>query len=175
MSLVSATPADGSTTARPPERVELTFSEEVDARFVQLAVLGPDAAPVTSGSPVTEGTAVSAGLGASLPPGEYGVSFRVVSADGHPVAGELRFRYEPEPTTSAQVSPPAAVPDAMAGTSTPGGSAGVAPVAGRSGQPRAALVVAPVLLIAVGLGAVVAFRRSRSSEAPARSAPSGED
>lgn len=174
VSLVSATPADGSTTARPPGRVELVFSEDVEAQFAQLVVLGPDAAPVTSGAPVAEGTAVSVGLGASLPPGEYAVSFRVVSADGHPVAGELRFRHEPETTAAARAPVSSPVPDATAGASAPGEAAGVAPVAGRSDQPRTALVLAPVLVVAVGLG-VVAFRRSRSSKAPSRAAPSGED
>ena len=92
--LVRSSPAAGSVVAQAPDRVTLTFGEQVlagdagvqvfDDRFAEVAVGPPLAAP---GDPLTIAVAVPAGLA----PGTYTVAWRVSSGDTHPVAGSFRF------------------------------------------------------------------------------------
>ena len=94
-SLVSSKPADGSQIATAPATVELTFSEDVDSGFV--GVTAPDGSTVKTSEPRIDGTTMSADLAANDQHGRYTVAYRIVSADGHPVSGEITFT-----TTSGQ-------------------------------------------------------------------------
>lgn len=114
--LVSVTPKDGSTLTSRPALAQLTFSEEVSSQFVTVEVSGPGGSSGASGRPVTKGTVVTQPLAADLEPGEYTVSYRVVSVDGHPITGETSFRYdppapEPAPTKSEPATSTPAVGD----------------------------------------------------------------
>lgn len=89
-------PEDGAVLDLAPEEVVLTFSEELLTELVEVSVLDADDNPVV----VTEvpqtpppGTDVKVPWPADLPPGEYSVAYRVVSADGHPVTGRVTFSY----------------------------------------------------------------------------------
>jgi methionine-rich copper-binding protein CopC len=89
-SLVGADPEDGSTHATAPERITLTFSENIgDPAFV--VVTAPDGEPV----PVSDATALDNTVTADVTDvdkrGTYTASYRVVSADGHPVEGTLSY------------------------------------------------------------------------------------
>jgi methionine-rich copper-binding protein CopC len=94
-SLVSSKPADGAQIAKAPATVELTFSEDVDSGFV--GVTAPDASTVKASEPRIDGATMSADVAASDQHGRYTVAYRIVSADGHPVSGEITFT-----TTSGQ-------------------------------------------------------------------------
>ena len=94
-SLVSSSPADGAQIATAPATVELTFSEDVDSGFV--GVTAPDGSTVKTSEPSIDGATLSADLAASEQHGRYTVAYRIVSADGHPVSGEITFT-----TTSGQ-------------------------------------------------------------------------
>ena len=94
-SLVSSSPADGAQIATAPVTVELTFSEDVDSGFV--GVTAPDGSTVKTSEPSIDGATLSADLAASEQHGRYTVAYRIVSADGHPVSGEITFT-----TTSGQ-------------------------------------------------------------------------
>ena len=94
-SLVSSQPADGSQIATAPATVELTFSEDVDSGFI--GVTAPDGSTVKTSEPRIDGATMSADLAAGDQHGRYMVAYRIVSADGHPVAGEITFT-----TTSGQ-------------------------------------------------------------------------
>ena len=94
--LLFSTPEDGASLDVAPEEVVLTFSEELLTDLVEISVLDAQDNPVV----VTEvpqtpppGTDVKVPWPADLPPGEYSVAFRVVSADGHPVTGRVTFSY----------------------------------------------------------------------------------
>ena len=94
--LLSSNPEDGASLDLAPEEVVLTFSEELLSDLVEISVLDADDMPVV----VTEvpqtpppGTDVTLPWPTDLPPGEYSVAFRVVSADGHPVTGRITFSY----------------------------------------------------------------------------------
>ena len=88
-SLVSTDPADGSQLETAPEAVELTFSEDLDTGFV--AVTAPDGTKVGTSEPRLSGARMSADLAESHQSGMYTVAYRVVSVDGHPVAGQFTF------------------------------------------------------------------------------------
>lgn len=88
-SLVSTEPGDGSVLAQVPKTVQLQFNEAVTPAVIRLI----DAAGRTRDDAivrVTDETIVIT-LPASLPRGTQVVSYRVISADGHPVAGSMLF------------------------------------------------------------------------------------
>ncbi len=88
-SLVSSNPADGAQVDTAPQAVELTFSEDVDSGFV--GVTAPDGSTVKTSEPRIDGTTMATDLATSDQHGPYTVAYRIVSADGHPVAGEITF------------------------------------------------------------------------------------
>lgn len=89
--LVSVDPPDGARLDESPERITLVFSEPVSADLGGVRVLGPDGEPVQEGTAEVDGTTVTIGVARDLPDGTYVVSFRVISADGHPVRGGSVF------------------------------------------------------------------------------------
>ncbi len=172
-SLLSSTPEDGATLDVAPEDVRFTFSEELFAELIEVSVLdsaGELVMATEAEQTPPPGTDVIVPWPTDLPPGEYSVAFRVVSADGHPVTGRITFSYESaavveEPTpelineSSAPASPtpeeatpetvttpaPEKSPETTAATST------AAP-----GEPDSSLI-GPLLIgaaIIVGIGVV---------------------
>lgn len=102
--LTRSTPAEGVRLDALPATATLTFSETVRTpAFV--AVTGPGQASVTSGSVRTRDANLIQPLGESAGPGQYTLSYRVTSADGHPVSGTLHFSLQG--TSAAAVSKPA--------------------------------------------------------------------
>ena len=83
-------PADGTTVERLPGAVTLTFAEDPLAIGTQVVVSGP-AGPVASGAPTISGRDVTQALSPNAPGGDYTVSYRVTSDDGHPVTGTFSF------------------------------------------------------------------------------------
>lgn len=90
--LIEARPADGAVVSEPPRGVLLRFNEPVAP--VRVQVLGPDGASVTNaGDLQVQNEQVWIHLPAVLAPGPYVMSYRVISADSHPVSGSLRFAF----------------------------------------------------------------------------------
>lgn len=92
--LVGTNPSSGTELDGPPEQVRLRFSERVTVAPERVtlrdsagAVIDTEPAAVAPEDP----TAVILPVPADLPDGSYVVSFRVVSADSHPVGGALVF------------------------------------------------------------------------------------
>ncbi len=89
--LLSSVPPDGAVLSSPPARIELRFNEPV----VPVALRVIDATGTTlhgpEGAHATGDTGVAFDLPAPLADGRYVVSYRVVSADTHPVAGSIVF------------------------------------------------------------------------------------
>ncbi|MEY9935343.1 copper transport protein [Catenulispora sp. GP43] len=92
--VVTTDPADGALLATAPARVTVTYDEAVSLQLGALRVFAPD------GSQVQVGTAdhlggkpdtASVPLKAGLKNGTYVVSWRVISADSHPVRGAWTF------------------------------------------------------------------------------------
>lgn len=88
--LVGSDPEDGATLDEAPAEVVLELSEAVQQEFTQVAVLDADEGHHETGEPVVAGSTVTQAVDA-LSAGEYRISYRVVSSDGHPVTGTLTF------------------------------------------------------------------------------------
>lgn len=88
--LEKTTPAEGTTVARLPESVVMTFSDQPLALGLQVVVRGPGG-DVAAGTPTVEGHTITQRLAATAPGGDYTVLFRVTSTDGHPVSGSFSF------------------------------------------------------------------------------------
>jgi len=92
--LESTTPADGAVLASAPREVVLRFDEPVDVALGAVRVLDARGAEVQRGAafhPRGEGATVAVGLRSRLPRGGFTATYRVVSADSHPVAGAFVF------------------------------------------------------------------------------------
>jgi copper transport protein len=88
-SLVKAEPADGAVVAQAPPVLKLTFNEPVAPLVMRL--IGPGGEPIALGDAVAENTTVTIATPPALQRGTHVLSWRVISADGHPVAGALIF------------------------------------------------------------------------------------
>jgi copper transport protein len=86
-SLVASEPADGAMLAYAPSVVRLTFNEPVTPLVMRL--VGGAHAQALIGF-VAEGNSVAIAL-PELGQGTHGLSWRVISADGHPVGGTVLF------------------------------------------------------------------------------------
>jgi copper transport protein len=88
-SLLQTTPADGGVLATAPHAARLIFNEPVAPEVVTL--ITPDGRHRA----LTDIQTIHNGLSVSLPqlerPGTYALSWRITSADGHPVGGTLLF------------------------------------------------------------------------------------
>ncbi len=165
--LVSTDPADGDTVETATEAT-LTFSEDVNAKFVQVQVTGPDGEEA-DGAPATDGSVVTQALIPDLPAGEHTVVYRVVSVDGHPVSGTFSFTTtagpSPSPSSSASVAtsttPSTTSPPAVS-TPEPTVSAAAAS-AGSEGTPgwHVATLIGLVLLVLLAGGFLLARPRRR--------------
>ncbi|HEX7064654.1 MAG TPA: copper resistance protein CopC [Bacillales bacterium] len=95
-SLVKANPPQGSHLAQSPERIVLTFNERLGTDLYKLNVYNNMGEPVTGGK---------AKLGQKhrklmlklpkLEDGVYTISFKVISADGHPISSSYTFTIGP--------------------------------------------------------------------------------
>ena len=104
-SLIKAEPADGAVVARPPAVLTLTFNEPVAPLVVRL--IGPNGEPIALGPAVAENATVSIGAPERLQRGTHVLSWRVISADGHPVGGALMFSIgAPSGKPEAAAEPP---------------------------------------------------------------------
>ena len=173
--LISSDPADGSTVQTAPATVTLTFDQPVQDFEPVITMTGPDGQSYQSGSPTVDSTVVTSAVGEIIQAGEYVIAYRVVSADGHPVTGEVKFQFNGAGSAAAGTPPVAGTSTAGTGaagtasaaptapTSAPVSTAAVAPASsspGLSGWVWAALALAAVLIIAA---VVVVLRRPRPS------------
>ncbi|MDX3798289.1 copper resistance CopC/CopD family protein [Streptomyces sp. AK04-3B] len=103
--LTGSDPAQGVVVDKAPTQVTLTFSETVSMNDDSLRVLDPKGARVDDGKPSeVSGTTYAVQLHSGLPDGTYTVTYQVVSADSHPVAGAYTFSIGSPSQTSVSVS-----------------------------------------------------------------------
>jgi copper transport protein len=92
--LESTTPQRGATLRAEPAQVVLRFSESVEGNFGAVRVFDATAKRVDDGHTVHPGgtrSQLAVGLRPGLPHGTYVATYRVISADSHPVSGGLVF------------------------------------------------------------------------------------
>ncbi|WP_433919103.1 copper resistance protein CopC [Streptomyces canus] len=103
--LTGSDPQQGVVVDKAPDQVSLTFSEKVALSSGSLRVLDPKGKAVQQGKPFeVGGTTYGVKLHSGLPDGTYTVTYQVVSADSHPVAGAYTFSVGAPSTTSVSVS-----------------------------------------------------------------------
>jgi methionine-rich copper-binding protein CopC len=154
--LQSSDPTDGASLDTAPSHVSLTFNEQMTAGFSTITVVGPDGAHYATGEVGAEGGTVSTALLPLGPAGRYAIGYRVVSADGHPVTGEVSFTLTtPGPATTT----PAPASSAAPAASPAPAPAAAAPAESGGGMPVWPWIVGAVVL--VGGGVVAALRLGR--------------
>lgn len=154
--VISTNPADGSLLATAPSQVSIVFSEAVELQLGALRVFAPDGSRADVGSaghPAGHADTASIGLRPNLKDGTYVVSWRVISADSHPVHGGFTFSIG---TTSAPAAAGSAA--APAGDKTVGVLFGIARWLAFLGF---ALLVGPAFLALAGAPKLLRQKRAR--------------
>lgn len=93
--IIKSTPMENETLAHSPSLVSLEFSEAIQSKFDSLTVVNSlgqrvdvSEASIDKKNPNT----LEAKVQTALPNGAYTISWKVLSADGHPVQGTIPFR-----------------------------------------------------------------------------------
>ncbi|MGW3724549.1 copper resistance CopC/CopD family protein [Streptomyces sp. NPDC000851] len=103
--LTGSNPQQGAVVDNAPAQVSLTFSETVSLSDDSLRVLDPKGKRADTGAASNvSGTTYAVKLHSGLPDGTYTVTYQVVSADSHPVAGAYTFSIGAPSSTSVTVS-----------------------------------------------------------------------
>jgi copper transport protein len=89
--LLATEPVDQSRLVSPPDRVTLEFSEPVSVSAGGVRVYDGDQRRVDDGDVSVQDTIVGVGIEDDVAEGAYVVTYRVISADGHPVRGAFTF------------------------------------------------------------------------------------
>jgi methionine-rich copper-binding protein CopC len=177
--LTGSNPPDGTTVPEPPAEITLEFSEPVQREFVQVAVLDADDGHHETGEPDVVGGTVTQAV-ATLPAGEYRISYRVGSSDGHPVSGTVTFTVAgqddaepsptPEPSTTSQPDQTQSADQTEQPTATPQVATSETPVSAseESGSSLRWLGAAAAIAAAAAL-LFVLLRRPGSPEQPSES------
>ncbi|MDI6101872.1 copper resistance protein CopC [Actinoplanes sp. NEAU-A12] len=139
--LVGSDPAGNSVVPDAPNRVTLTFSESVQLISGKIRVLAPDGSRADQGEPSVSGTQVTIPLSAGGGRGTYLVSYRVTSADSHPVAGTITY------SVGAASTPPAA--DEAADVAVDPVVKALIPAGKYLGYAGLVLLIGPVLVLAL--------------------------
>jgi copper resistance protein C len=180
-SLISTDPADGSTVATAPEQITLVFNEPGQALGSEIVVTAPDGTVVSDGAVQLVDASVTQALTGDLPAGAYSVTWRVTSADGHPIDGTFTFTAEaattvgadPGPSAEPEMTTQAEDPAATEEPSDEGTLIATAPAddaaaededAGLAAGAIVALVVGVLALAAVVTFVVVERRKTKASQ-----------
>ena len=115
--LVDSNPGEDQTVDRAVTSLRLTFEEAIDPELAHVVVAGGDGNRST-GQVEVDGAVVIVPVHPLDVAGRYEVSYRVVSADGHPVTDHFRFEVS---AAGARAAQSLAAPDdaAAAGTDDP--------------------------------------------------------
>ena len=147
--LTASNPVDGSIMQLAPTEISLTFGEELltlgETSVNTVDLLGPDGAAVPLAPVVIVGATLTSkieGDVSALSAGNYVISYRVVSADGHPVKGTVSFE------VSAQESEVKTTPNPQPSTETQSAAVNLG-------------FIAPFLIIVLIISALLLIRRRR--------------
>jgi copper transport protein len=138
--LVGSDPAADSIVPDAPNKITLTFSESIQLLPGKIQVLGPDGSRADQGDPTVDGANVTIPLRSGGGRGTYLVSYRIISADTHPVGGSITY------SVGAASTPPKATID---DTKVDPVVRGLIPVGKYLGYAGLVLLVGPSLVLAL--------------------------
>ena len=99
-SLVKSAPARRAVLFKAPPKIQLWFSEKLEARFSSLMVIDSAGRRVDLGNVAVDAKdskQLSVGL-SPIPSGQYRIKFRVLSVDGHVLEEDFPFTIRGGPT-----------------------------------------------------------------------------
>ncbi|MHA6797801.1 copper resistance CopC family protein [Bounagaea algeriensis] len=144
--LVDSNPANGAQLRSGPDEARLVYDQPVREGYNTVNVTGPNGDHWAGGEVRVQGNQVTIPLRELGPAGDYAVSYRVLSNDGHPVTGKITFRL-----TQEQGGTPAPPPENTADRGENGG-----------GTPVWPWIAGVAVLVVVGMG--LALRLGRTKE-----------
>jgi copper transport protein len=159
--LEGSSPAAGAVVAHQPSSVSFRFGESVEGNFGAVSVYDAAGRRVDDGKvfhPGGRGKEIAVGLKAHLADGSYTATYRVISADSHPVSGGLVFSLgaagaAPGKSVSELLSGSAAGPVTETAFGVARGTAYLAIALGLGGLAFLLLIWGPALAAASGAGA----------------------
>jgi copper transport protein len=116
--LKATTPERGARLEQAPKQVTLRFSEPVEAEFGAVRVFDSRGREVQAGGTISRGAEVAVRLRDGLGEDGYTVTYRVISADSHPVSGGFVFVVGDAPAPATTVGELLGDDDAGAATGT---------------------------------------------------------
>ena len=139
--LIGSNPANEASVPTSPAAIELTFDQPVQngEGLNTIAITGPEDTNWSVGPAEVASNVVTAAVDGLGPAGVYKIGYRILSADGHPVSGELTFTL----TTAGDGKP------APASTSSDAEASGSSSDDG--GLPIWVWIVGAVVLLGAGL------------------------
>jgi len=119
--LTTSDPADGDVLTTAPSTVTLTFNEALLPKGNAVTLTSVATGQRLEVGPVeVDGPTVAVAWPAQSPAGEFRLAYRVVSADGHPIEGAIRFTVEQAVGAGAALEPSSPTPEPVDGPSPTG-------------------------------------------------------
>jgi copper transport protein len=138
--LVGTDPGNGTIVPDAPNKVTLTFTESVQLLSGKIQVLAPDGSRADQGEPQQAGNTVTIPLRSGGGRGTYLVSYRVISADSHPVGGSFSYSVGAPSTTPSTATNEQAVDPVVRA---------LIPIGKYLGYAGLVLLIGPVLVLAL--------------------------
>lgn len=165
--LKSSNPTQGQVVAELPAQVELTFNQQIAPKFAAVA-LGPRGGATSSPLDVSvQGATVTATLtkdtSTKATPGRWRVSYRVTSADGHPIEGSVDFVLRP-PKPDPDQAPTTSSPATEIPTNTSPSTAAENPRAPSGDSSWTSTVVLGAIALGATMGALILLNRRSDAE-----------
>ena len=159
--LIQTSPVGGEVLDTAPTEITVTFSEKVSTNADSLRLYDGSGARVALGAPTSSSGTVAAPVRASIDDGAYIVTWRVVSADGHPIQGSFTFQVG----TASNATKPSVLGLADRLLSGREGDRGVGIVWGIT---RFLVFAATALVVGIAAACVFVTPRARTSRAARR-------
>jgi methionine-rich copper-binding protein CopC len=150
--LLRSSPAKGSKVGNLTE-LTLVFSDQLNKSLVKVELQDAGGKRVDAGDPEVDGNKITEKVD-TPPPGRYTIAYRVVSADGHPIADRIPFTVTADDTPSPGASTP----------TNPSPVARADEQLKRDGTMHWAVVGGGILLVGAAVGLFAARRRQRTTD-----------
>ncbi|EGD42779.1 copper resistance protein CopC [Nocardioides sp. NPDC057772] len=162
--LSSSNPADGARLAAVPADLVLTFNQNISPQYANVVLTPANGSPVELRAKV-DGPRVSAArptVAAQAASTRWTLAYRVVSADGHPIAGKIGFTVRaPAATATPEITPPSETSPGMSPSSFAEPQSPTSGPSDESSSGGVGMMVAIAVVAAAILGIPVLLLRRR--------------